>query len=87
MTQVGTLTGVFFSPTSVTNYVEAQAADHERYARFFHALLDAGSVPERQTGVFFPPSGYEALFVSLAHGDRELDHTVDAVATAARAAA
>ena len=71
----------------VTNYDEAQAADHERYARFFHALLDTGSVPERQAGVFFPPSGYEAMFVSLAHGDRELADTVDAVATAARATA
>ena len=76
VTQVGTLTGVFFSPTPVTNYVEAQAADHERYGRFFHALL--GTEPR----VFLAPSGYETLFVSLAHGDAELDATADGVRAA-----
>jgi glutamate-1-semialdehyde 2,1-aminomutase len=76
---------VFFSPTPVTNYAEAQAADHDRYARFFHALL-AGSVPGREgrdPRVFLAPSGYEALFVSLAHGDAELDATACAFAAAA----
>ena len=77
VTRVGTLTGVFFSPTPVTNYAEAQAADHDRYARFFHALLD-GDPP-----VFLAPSGYETLFVSLAHGDRELAATAGAFAAAA----
>ena len=59
----------------VTNYAEAQAADHERYARFFHGLLDRD--------VFFAPSGYETLFVSLAHTDADIDRTLDAVAKAA----
>jgi glutamate-1-semialdehyde 2,1-aminomutase len=89
VTRVGTLTGVFFSPTPVTNYAEAQAADHDRYARFFHALL-AGCVPGREGGdprVFLAPSGYEALFVSLAHGDAELAATADAFAAAARSLA
>jgi glutamate-1-semialdehyde 2,1-aminomutase len=74
VTQVATLSGIFFSPTTVTNYAEAQAADHERYARFFHAMLDHGT--------FFAPSGYEMLFVSLAHGDAEIRATLDAVADA-----
>jgi glutamate-1-semialdehyde 2,1-aminomutase len=78
VTQVGTLTGVFFSPTPVTNYVEAQSADHERYGRFFHALL--GTEPR----VFLAPSGYETLFVSLAHGDAELEATAAAFARAAQ---
>ncbi len=52
------------------DYDDAQAADHAAYARFFHALLDRG--------VFLAPSGYEALFVSLAHDDDALDTIVDA---------
>jgi glutamate-1-semialdehyde 2,1-aminomutase len=66
--QVTTLAGCFFSPTPVTDYDTAQKSDHDAYARFFHAMLDRG--------VFFPPSGYETLFVSLAHTDADVDDTV-----------
>jgi glutamate-1-semialdehyde 2,1-aminomutase len=75
VTRVGTLTGFFFAGAPVTNYAEAQAADHERYARFFHAMLDRG--------VFLAPSGYETTFVSLAHGDEELETTLTAAYEAA----
>ncbi len=73
---VGTLAGVFFAAAPVTDYLSAQAADHERYATFFRALLDRG--------VYLAPSGYETMFVSLAHTDADLAHTVDLAATAAR---
>jgi glutamate-1-semialdehyde 2,1-aminomutase len=79
--QVGTLTGVVFTDARVTNYAEVQAADHERYAHLFHQLLEPTSNDEPR--VFFAPSGYEALFVSLAHTDADIDLTVDAVARAA----
>ena len=72
VTQVGTLTGIFFRTAPVTNYEEAQQADHGAYARFFHAMLDAG--------IFLAPSGYETLFVSLAHTDDLIDQTVEAAA-------
>jgi glutamate-1-semialdehyde 2,1-aminomutase len=75
VTQVGTLTGFFFTASPVTNYAEAQQADHERYATFFHAMLDRG--------VYLAPSGYETLFVSLAHGDAELEQTLAAAREAA----
>jgi glutamate-1-semialdehyde 2,1-aminomutase len=45
-------------------------------ARFFHGMLDQG--------VFLPPSGYEAMFVSLAHGDAELDRVADAAVLASQ---
>ena len=61
VTRVATLVGLFFAAATVVDYEGARAADHERYARFFHGLLDRD--------VFFAPSGYETLFVSLAHGD------------------
>jgi glutamate-1-semialdehyde 2,1-aminomutase len=68
--QVGTLTGLFFADAPVRDYEGAKAADHAAYARLFHAMLDRD--------VFLPPSGYEALFVSLAHDDAALDHVLDA---------
>ena len=72
VTQAGTLAGLFFAPEPVTNYAAAQDADHERYARFFHGMLDRG--------VYFAPSGYETTFVSLAHSDEIIDDTI-AIAT------
>jgi glutamate-1-semialdehyde 2,1-aminomutase len=75
--QVGTLTGMFFADAPVHDYADAQSADHAAYARFFHEMLDRG--------VFLPPSGYEAMFVSLAHGGPELDAVLDAAGRAASA--
>jgi glutamate-1-semialdehyde 2,1-aminomutase len=72
VTRAFTLVGVFFAPAPVRNYRDAQAADHKRYASFFHGLLDRG--------VYFAPSGYETLFPSLAHTDADIDRTIEAVA-------
>jgi glutamate-1-semialdehyde 2,1-aminomutase len=76
VTRVGTLTGFFFTANPVTNYEQAQQADHTRYADLFHHLLSAGH--------FLAPSGYETLFVSLAHTDQLIDETVAAVAEFAK---
>ena len=70
----GSLFSLFFSSDPVTGYESAKRADHERYARFFHSMLDRG--------VYLPPSGYEGWFLSAAHGDAELDRTVDAARSA-----
>jgi glutamate-1-semialdehyde 2,1-aminomutase len=72
VTRVGTLTGLFFSPTPITNYEAAQQADHAEYARLFHHLLSRGH--------YLAPSGYETFFVSLAHTDDHLDATIAAAA-------
>jgi glutamate-1-semialdehyde 2,1-aminomutase len=77
VTRVHTLVGVFFSPAPVHDYDHAKAADHARYARVFHGLLDRG--------VYFAPSGYETLFPSLAHRNEDIDQTIDAAAEAAAA--
>jgi glutamate-1-semialdehyde 2,1-aminomutase len=69
-----TLVGLFFADAPVRDYEDARRADHERYARLFHALLEHG--------VYFAPSGYETLFPSLAHTDRDIEFTVEAVADA-----
>jgi len=48
------------------------ADDSERYAALFRHLLEQG--------VYLAPSQFEAMFISLAHGDEEIERTVDAVA-------
>jgi glutamate-1-semialdehyde 2,1-aminomutase len=69
-----TLVGVFFTDEPVRDFEAAQAADDKTYASFFHGMLGRG--------VYVAPSGYEAMFPSLAHGDDELARTVDAAAEA-----
>jgi glutamate-1-semialdehyde 2,1-aminomutase len=71
VTRAHTLVGFFFTSSLVTDYDGARQADHERYAKVFHSLLDRG--------VYFAPSGYETLFPSLAHTDAEIDETIAAV--------
>ena len=75
----GTMVGVFFSPTPVTNYDEARASQTWRYKKFFHALLEHG--------VYAPPSAFETWFVSAALDDDAFETISTAVNAAARAAA
>ena len=75
----GSLFTLFFSDGPVTDYASARRADTGRYGRFFHALLDAG--------VYFPPSQFEAAFVSAAHGAAEIAATVAAAEAAFMASA
>jgi glutamate-1-semialdehyde 2,1-aminomutase len=69
----GGMFGLAFAIRSLRNYVDAQAGDHDAYARFFRAMLDRG--------VWLPPSSYEAMFVSAAHDQK----CVDQIVAAARA--
>jgi glutamate-1-semialdehyde 2,1-aminomutase len=71
----GPLLSVFFGRGPVTDLVGARAADHAAFARFFHAMLDRG--------IYLPPSGFEAWFPGAAHGDGEIDRTLEAVQAAA----
>lgn len=70
VTRSGPLLTVFFAADAPTDYAAARAADHEAYARFFHAMLERG--------VMLPPSGYEAWFPNLAHDDEAVERTLDA---------
>jgi glutamate-1-semialdehyde 2,1-aminomutase len=58
--------------TPVVRFDDAQACDTERYGALFRHLL--------ANGVYVAPSQFEAMFVSTAHGDAEIERTVDAVA-------
>ena len=66
---------VFFADGPVRDYAGAAAADHRRYAAFFHAMLRAG--------VYLPPSGYELWSLSTAHGPAEIDRALSAADAAA----
>ena len=77
--RVGSMLCVFFSATPVENYEQALGCDTAAFARFFHAMLDAG--------VMLPPSQYEAWFVSTAHDAAAIKTTLKAAAKAFRAAA
>ncbi len=66
--RVGSMLTLFFGKQKVCDFSDARAADHERFARFFQAML--------QAGVHLPPSGYEAWFLSLAHDDATIDRTL-----------
>ena len=63
---------LFMRNQPVRNLGDAQAANTERYGALFRHLLDRG--------VYLPPSQFEALFISTAHGEDEIDKTVQAVA-------
>ena len=71
--RAGSLFSVFFTPGPVTDFGEARAADHDRYARLFHHML--------ANGVALPPSGYELWTLGTAHGDAEIEQILDAAAT------
>jgi glutamate-1-semialdehyde 2,1-aminomutase len=72
-----TLGGLFFSSDSVHNYDDARAADSDRYARFFHEMLNRD--------VYLAPSAFEAIFPSLAHTDQNIEETINAAAESAEA--
>jgi glutamate-1-semialdehyde 2,1-aminomutase len=68
--RVGSLLTMFFRGAVPRDAAEALTADRDAYARFFGAMLD--------DGVLLPPSPFEAWFLSLAHGDAEIDATLGA---------
>ncbi len=73
--RVGGMFGLFFTDApKVEDYRQATACDTERFARFFRAMLAAG--------VYLAPSPFEAGFVSGAHGDAEIEATIEAARTA-----
>ncbi len=76
--QLGSLLTVFFRDGAPSNYQAVLGANRERYAAFFHALLERG--------VYFPPSPFEVAFCSLAHTKEDLDVTIEAARGALRGA-
>jgi glutamate-1-semialdehyde 2,1-aminomutase len=62
---------LFQTDAPVLSFDDAQRCDTDRYAALFRHLLEHG--------IYVAPSQFEALFVSLAHGDEEIDRTIATV--------
>jgi glutamate-1-semialdehyde 2,1-aminomutase len=70
---LGGMFGFFFTDAErVDRYADVVACDQERFRRFFNDMLGRG--------VYLAPSAFEAGFVSAAHGEREIDATLEAAA-------
>jgi glutamate-1-semialdehyde 2,1-aminomutase len=69
--RVGALLTLFMTDGPVRNFEDAQRCDTERYGALFRHLLEQG--------VYLPPSQFEALFPSTAHGEDEIERTVVAL--------
>jgi glutamate-1-semialdehyde 2,1-aminomutase len=74
--RVGSMLTVFFTEKPVKDFESASTSDTASHAKFFHGMLSHG--------VHLPPSQFEALFVSLEHGDEELKATAAAASEAFR---
>jgi len=69
--QLGGMFGFFFTnEAKVSRYEQVMACDLARFKKFYHAML--------KEGIYLAPSAFEAGFVSMAHGDVEIDKTIEA---------
>ncbi len=70
LARVGSMLTLFFTAGPVTDYASAKTADTTAFAQFYRGM--------RERGVFLPPSQFEAMFVSLAHSEADLDRVIAA---------
>lgn len=73
---VGAMFTVFFTSSPVEDYGTAKKSDLDAFVRYFLLMLDQG--------IYLPPSQFEAVFVSLAHTQEDLEKTVSAARNAFR---
>jgi glutamate-1-semialdehyde 2,1-aminomutase len=74
--RVGSMITLFFHDGPVRNFRDAAASETKRFARWHAGLL--------ARGVYWPPSQFEAAFISLAHTDADIDQTIEAASGALR---
>jgi len=70
LNRAGSLLTLFLGVDKVSDAAQARRADTQRFAKFFKAML--------RRGIYLPPSQFEAMFVSLAHSDDDLERTIAA---------
>jgi glutamate-1-semialdehyde 2,1-aminomutase len=68
--RVGSMFTWFFTAGPVTDWTSASKSDTEAFGRFFRSMLDSG--------VYLPPSQFEAAFLSAAHTEEDIQRTVEA---------
>lgn len=67
--RIGSMLTLFFTSEQVTDYETALTSNTNLYARFFHSML--------ARGVYLPPSQFEAMFVSAAHTEEDIEQTIE----------
>jgi glutamate-1-semialdehyde 2,1-aminomutase len=72
--QIGSLLAPFFTPTDVTTFVDAKGSDVSKYAQYFGGML--------RQGIYLAPAQFEAMFLSDAHTEADLQQTIQAAQTA-----
>jgi glutamate-1-semialdehyde 2,1-aminomutase len=66
--RVGSMMGLFFTEERVFDFAGAQKSDLEMFAKYFRGML--------KRGIYLAPSQYEALFVSSAHNEGDIQATI-----------
>lgn len=66
--RVGSIMTAFFTDKKVVNYDTATTADTKRYAEYYNHLLE--------NGIYAAPSQFEAMFVSFAHTEDDIEKPV-----------
>lgn len=79
ISRAGSMLTVFFTRDSVADYESALRSNTDLFARFFRGLL--------RRGVYWPPSQFEAAFVSLAHSKEDILTTINAAGQALKSIA
>lgn len=69
--QIGSLMSVFFTEKPVVDYESAVTSDTKRYAEYFQYMLEQG--------IYLAPSQFEAMFLSAAHTEEDIERTCKAV--------
>ncbi|PHR61053.1 MAG: glutamate-1-semialdehyde-2,1-aminomutase [Robiginitomaculum sp.] len=75
----GSMINPFFKKGAVTNFADAQESDTEKFAVFFWSMINSG--------IFLPPSQFEAWFLCSALSDEDIVKTIDAIDVAMKAVA
>lgn len=69
-TRVGSMMCMFFTDKDVIDYDSAVSSDKQMYGKYFHSMLSSG--------IYLAPSQFEAMFVSIAHSDADIEQTIAA---------
>ena len=66
---IGAMFSAFFTDVRVKDYASACTSDVERFAKYYRGMLEQG--------IYFAPSQYEAVFLSMAHTESDIDQTLE----------
>ncbi|WP_138415923.1 glutamate-1-semialdehyde 2,1-aminomutase [Aquibacillus sediminis] len=68
--RAGSMVGVFFTDQEVVNFDTANSSNLEHFASYYRTMIEEG--------IFLPPSQFEGIFLSTAHTDEDIEHTIQA---------